>query len=254
MGTTLPADINNDRDLSAWLNSRSAAHIVHGFNLNAFDPNEPLHTTTYNGTKGFWVCPGDGTRQGVQKPWPNHQHGWLERHPDTGKRIEVGPDDVRYCGYTWDEAVALSAPAGTEFGRFKKFDVWVTRNIAEALGFVASKFDWGTPCRVHDCRRVAPTGNDGTCKMHAAAARRAAEGEAAREAEWTETRARWARLNETRRSAEETLDRIAPLLTALGLRPDTFTATEHGIVCPPEAVELLTEMADKFADLEGSVG
>lgn len=165
--------------------------------------------------------------------------------------------------------------AGRPFVRmtYRRMGAWITQDAADRIraakvptrdGAKISFSAPGVPCAVlvthgsglasigsaRACGRRCEDGQD-VCAVHARAATKRAERDAQWAAERAERDAERERDAQTRRRAEELLEEAAPLLEALGLRPDTFTVEHQGrIDAPAESFDRLIRKAHEAIEME----
>lgn len=111
---------------------------------------------------------------------------------------------------------------------------------------MASIFEVGASADGCDQPAVGPGGR---CQRHTNLAAKRAERKAAREAKWEAQQEQWRREDEANRRADELLAAILPLLTELGVHPDTVKVNGGRIALPAEAVKTLADLATEAIEM-----
>lgn len=260
---TEPRYITNGYHVAAVLGGWYIVPVGHGFSLRRIDPTQPTGRQSRtavlgkNGDKDrtagtFAECAALAASRGTPGPW-YHLKG-------------------NYSGHEWFPAESVAKAKAIKLR-------WHTSESAGGL----IKFDGpGVGCTVtihsdfgHSrvCGRLSVT--EGTeaqrgemlhavgdmvyrCSRHQKVIERRRAASDERRARYEERRAADEREAETRRACGETLERLRPLLTELGIHPQTVTVGEAGerigILLPAEAAELLVGKAVELEQIMSEGG
>lgn len=149
-------------------------------------------------------------------------------------------------GLWWPQALTDRLTALTIRDTGKPVKVSATTTTSPCPAYVGVR-DWGNGG--HTCAR--PVKDGGThCGLHAAVKARRDAAEAERQARLDAQAEARDRKAETRRAAQETLDRLADDLEALGITPRVVTVADDGSIrLPAEVLETLVQFATEGQEL-----
>lgn len=106
--------------------------------------------------------------------------------------------------------------------------------------------DWTSTVCTRPATKVVESGKHAgefLCGVHASAAKRVHDNDVRRNAEIKAMTDKWNRDCQSQKAAEETFERIKPLLVQMGIHPDTVKIAGGAISLPAESMETVVEWA-----------